>query len=611
MASDVGPAVGDERYVPIRDYAAIGDGRTVALVSRGGSVDWLCLPDLDSPSVFGALLDSRRGGRFELAPEAPFEVERRYVDASNVLLTTFRTADGAVRVTDAMTIPGAELAPGRELVRRVEGLAGSVPMRWRLTPRLGYASWPTRVERRSGVPVVTARGDAIAVCAWSAGQPEVTADAIAGRVVVEQGRTALLALSAAHDEPLVLPARVDVERRLSETTAFWRRWAGRTQHDGPWREAVVRSALALKLLFHAPSGAIAAAATTSLPEAIGGERNWDYRYSWVRDSFFTLQALQRLSCVPESEAFLWWLLHASQLTSPELRVLYRLDGGAKVPERILRLAGYRGSAPVRVGNEAVRQRQLDVYGDLFETMWLHVGYGHRLDRETARRLARSADLVARTWELPDSGIWEVRSVPRHFTHSKVMCWAALDRAQALARDGHLPARSAGRWRAQADAARRFVDERCWSEAKQSYVRFAGGEELDASLLFTALVGFGEPPGERVRAPGERVRATVDAVRRELANGPLVHRYLGEDGLAGREGAFLACSFWLVEALARTGRVERAGELLDELVALANDVGLYAEEIDPQSGEFLGNFPQALVHLALINAAVVVSGEMAA
>jgi len=586
-------------YAPIRDYAAIGDGRTVALVSRDGAVDWLCLPDLDSPSVFGALLDSRRGGSFELAPEGPFEADRCYAGESNVLVTTFRTAAGSVRVTDAMTVSSTGLTPGRELVRRVEGLSGRVPMRWRLEPRFGYGAWTTRIECRGELAVVSSRADALAVCAWTGERLEVDSESVGGRLVAEPGRSQLVALAAAHQEPLVLPGRADVERRLDETIAFWQGWARGRRYEGPWRQAVVRSALALKLLIHAPSGAIAAAATTSLPETLGGVRNWDYRYSWVRDAFFTLEALQRLGCLPESEAFLWWLLQASQLTHPELLVLYRLDGGAKARERTLPFAGYRGSAPARVGNEAVHQLQLDLYGDLFQALALYAGSGRRFDRETARRLARTADLVADSWQQPDSGIWEVRSAPQHFTHSKVMCWAALTTARRLADDGRLPDRAATRWQDQAGAIRRFVDGRCWSEGKRSYVRSAGSEELDASLLFTALVGF-------AGAGDARVSGTVDAVRRELGSGPLLHRYHGEDGLPGQEGAFVACSFWLVEALARTARLEQAATLLDELVALANDVGLYAEEIDPSSGEFLGNFPQALVHLALINAAVAIA-----
>jgi GH15 family glucan-1,4-alpha-glucosidase len=583
-------------YVPLGDYAAIGDGRTVALVARDGSIDWLCLPDLDSPSVFAAVLDAERGGRFELQPTVPAQTSRRYLPDTNVLETTFTTDRGIVRVTDAMTLPSDDLGPTRELVRWVDCLSGRVPMRWRITPAFGYGEAPWRLERRGRIPVAVSGPDALAVCSWDAGEPRLDDAAISGHFEAATSTPALIALCAAHQEPLIFPARDHVERRLRATTGHWRRWAAGRSYDGPWHDAVIRSALALKLLFHAPSGAIAAAATASLPEDIGGERNWDYRFSWIRDSAFTLEALLHLGCPSEAEAFFWWLLHASQLTRPRLQVLYRLDGGERAPERTLALHGYRGSRPVRVGNGAAAQTQLDIYGDVLQTALIYARAGGRLDRETGRRLAGMADLVCRIWREPDSGIWEVRSDPVHFTHSKMMCWVALDRAVRLSDAGHVPDRRAATWRCEALAIRAFIDEHCWSSHLGSYTRHAGSQDLDASLLLGVLFGFGgEDPG--------RMDATVDAVRRELGRGPLLRRYSGEDGLRGAEGAFLCCSFWLVDALARLGRPEEAIGLMEELLILSNDVGLYAEELDLRTEELLGNMPQGLVHLALINAAV--------
>src|SRR5438093_2630565 len=459
-------------YAPIADYGAVGDGRTVALVARDGTIDWLCLPDLDSPSVFGALLDSERGGRFVLAPESVSGTERRYLPGTNVLETTFTTTTGIVRVTDAMTLPTAGLSPYRELARRIDGLAGDVPVRWRVEPRFGYASAATRIERRAGVPIATAGRDAIAVCSFGAGEATMSDGAIAGDFTSRAGTSSLLVLSAAHQEPLVLPTRRDVEARLKATSSTWRDWSDRREYDGPWRDAVLRSALALKLLVYAPSGAIAAAATTSLPEEIGADRNWDYRYSWPRDSAFTLEALLALGCAPEAYAFFSWLLHASQLTHPRLQVLYRLDGRPEAEERSLSLTGYRRSRPARVGNGAAGQTQLDVYGEVLGAAAKFADFSGGLDRDQGRRLAEIADHICGIWEQPDAGIWELRGEPRHFTQSKMMCAVALDRAGELAERGLLPAKHVERWRRERARIREFVETRCYSDSKASYVRSA-------------------------------------------------------------------------------------------------------------------------------------------
>jgi GH15 family glucan-1,4-alpha-glucosidase len=328
---------------------------------------------------------------------------------------------------------------------------------------------------------------------------------------------------------------------------------------------------------------------------MGGGRNWDYRFAWIRDAAFSLDALMDLGAGAEAHSFFWWLLQASQITHPRLQVLYRLDGGNRAPEETLPLSGYRGSAPVRVGNAAAEQRQLDIYGDLLQMAAIYAGRGHGFDPDTGKRLSEIADLTGRIWREPDLGIWEVRSEPLQFTHSKMMCLVALESACRLAEGGHVPGEHASEWRRQADAVRRFVEERCYSDDKHAYVRFEGAEELDACLLRASIAGYCE--GDE-----ERMIGTIDAVRRELGDGPFLRRYSGEDGLEGEEGAFLACSFWLVEALARAGRTDEAAETMDALLGYANDVGLFAEEIDPATGEFLGNFPQGLSHLALINAA---------
>jgi GH15 family glucan-1,4-alpha-glucosidase len=582
-------------YAPIADYAAVGDGRTVALVARDGSVDWLCLPDLDSPSVFAALLDADNGGRFSLAPTDSFEAERRYVPDTNVLETTFRTARATVRVTDALTIPGSGLEPVRELVRRVECLDGEAQLAWEVEPCFRYATRKARVRAEDGAFVLDAGSDAVALRTWGTGESKAGPEGASGSFGLRGGERALLVLAGTHQEPLVLPGRDDAEGRLDGTVAFWRRWTSELTFEGPWRDEVLRSVLLLKLLVHSPSGAIAAAATTSLPETLGGSRNWDYRFAWVRDSALTLDALLEVGAHDEAHAFFWWLMQASQLTHPKLQTLYELDGGNRAPERTLPLAGYRSSPPVRIGNGAVDQTQLDIYGDLLQMAALYVDQGRDLDRDTAGRFAEIAELVCSVWVEPDYGIWEVRSEPRHFTQSKMMCCVGLERACKLASAAKLPAERAAHWRHEAAAIRRFVEERCYSAERGAYVRSAEAEELDASVLLAAILGYWS-------GPDERALGTIDAVKRELGQGPFLYRYLGDDGLPGEEGAFLACSFWLVEALARVGRADDAAETMEELLRYANDVGLYAEEIDPETGEFLGNFPQGLTHLALVSAA---------
>jgi GH15 family glucan-1,4-alpha-glucosidase len=585
----------EDGYLPIRDYAAIGDGRTVALVGRDGSIDWLCLPNVDSPAVFYRILDADRGGSFQLAPTEPFEVERRYEQESNVLETTFHLSSGELRVTDAMTLaPGETLVPQRELVRRAECLEGSVRVAWSLEPRFRFGERPTRFERRGSRVLAVSGGDALALGAWGAGEPRLQESRVGGEFQLDAGETALFSATVAHHEPAFLPGRADTEDRLRHTQEFWPEWAGRARYDGPWRDAVVRSALVLKLLVFAQSGAVVAAPTTSLPEWIGGGRNWDYRFTWLRDATYTLDSLQTLGYEDEAHAFFWWLMHATRLTAPRLHVLYRTDGGVEADEETLDLPGYRGSRPVRTGNGAAMQVQLDVYGDVMHAIWLHATEHGDLGGETGRNVAKIADYVAENWREPDSGIWEVRSEPTQFTHSKAMCWVALDRACRLAEAGFAPDRSE-RWRSEADEIRAFVDKRCWDDERSSYVRGSDLRELDASLLTLALMQY-EP------SESPRLRGTIEAIREELADGPLVARYRGEDGLEGDEGYFLTCSFWLADALARIGEVEDAARLMDELVALANDVGLYAEEVENRDGAFLGNFPQGLVHLALIGAA---------
>jgi len=548
-------------YAPIGDYALIGDGRTVALVAADGAIDWLALPTIASPPTLGALLDAEDGGSFRVAPAGEFTVERRYLPETNVLETTFHTSTGTLRLTDAFTNDDGELLPWIELVRSAECVSGEIELEWKLThqdpPEGGRLELRTWGERR-----------------------------------LRKGDTALFALLFVDSGSMPAPKREDVERRLQATCEWWHRWVARHDYEGPWHDEVVRSAFTLRLLTHTPTGAVLAAPTTSLPEKIGGDRNWDYRFSWVRDSAFALDALLRIGRLELVQSALHWLLAAAARTHPRLNVLYELDGEMPRECTDVDLPGYRGSRPVRAGNSAASQIQLGCYGDLLETVWLYVQEGHSLGPEVGRRMAEVASYVCRIWENEDSGIWELDDL-RQYTISKMGCWTALDRAVRMAERNAIPGEDAPVWKRERERIRAFVETRCWSERRGSYTFYAGTDDFDASVLLAARSGFADPKGERMAG-------TIEAIRGELAaGGPLLYRYSGAQRL---EGAFLACSFWLVQALARAERLDEATELMDELVARANDLGLFAEELDPETGEQLGNFPQALTHLALIDAA---------
>jgi GH15 family glucan-1,4-alpha-glucosidase len=548
-----------------------------------------------SPTALAALLDPDRGGRFALRPTGKFDAERRYLERSNVLDTTYTTRDGVVRVVESLNLHGGGQLPWRELARRVECLSGSVELEWELEVRPDWGRADVRIEYRKGVLVFEGGGLEVAIHAWDAGTPQVSADRVAATFALEAGRTALLALVATHDQPIPIPKRDEVERRLDDTVAVWHNWLQNWEYDGPWGDALARSALALKLLAVEPSGSLLAAATTSLPERIGDDRNYDYRYMWVRDAAFTIDALMRLGLPEQVHESFCCLLRAVKTTAPDLRPFYSAEGHAATRCDELPLRGYRDSRPVRYGNAAAEQLQLGSWGDLVETVDLYLQAGNALDDATANVIARCLDRLAIAWPDEDSGIWEL---PEHrsYTASNFSAWMAFDRGCRLARGGHLPDAHVERWHAERDRVRAYIEERCWSDELRAYVEHEDADTLDAAVLRASRMGWDTV------AP-ERLHATEDAVRERLdAGGGLLWRRTGN---VEQEGAFVACSYWLVEALARRGDVDDAAALFERLLGYANDVGLLSEEVDPSSGDLLGNFPQGLSHLSMINAATTI------
>ncbi|MGQ0576987.1 MAG: glycoside hydrolase family 15 protein [Pseudonocardia sp.] len=599
---------------PIAEYALLSDRHTAALVSRAGSVDWLCLPRFDAPAMFARLLDPR-AGHFTIRPADPAASgTRRYVDDTLACETTFTTAEGTLVLTDALaTGPSADphalgAAAPRLLVRALECPAGRVEVDVELVARPEYGLVEPLVSAVPGG--VVARGGADVLLLSCPAPLRIAGGAATGQIVLEAGDRIVLGLqhrTTSEPYPAALPP-AELDAALRDTIDAWRGWSRRHQgYDGPWRELVHHSGRVLQGLSYQPTGAVVAAATTSLPEEVGGERNWDYRYSWVRDASFTLEALWVAACPDEAHQFFDYLAASSAgqaRSGADLQIMFGIGGEHDLSERELpHLSGWRDSRPVRVGNGAWNQRQIDVYGEL-------LGSAHRLVEQlnpdhpgaTAWRefLVACADTAARRWTETDQGIWEVRGEPRHFLYSKLMCWVALDRAIAMAGILRATGRVAG-WRAAADEIRTTILREGWSDEAKAFTQSFGSTDLDASNLMIGLVGL-------LPADDPRVLATIDATAERLTDSRgLVYRYRtaagdNADGLAGEEGTFLLCTFWLAQALAAAGRVSRAREVFERAVAFVNDVGLLAEEVDPASGELLGNFPQAFSHIGLVNAA---------
>jgi alpha,alpha-trehalase len=592
--------VSDSQYPPISDYALLSDCHSGALVSKDGSIDWCAFHRFEARPVFARILDWGKGGFFRVAPADEYEVTRQYLLNTNVLETRFKTSNGVITVTDCLVVRVEEGHPDHRLIRRVQCHEGEVPVKVKFEPRFDYGLTEPRVEVL-GEDLAIAYGGPDALVLQTE-LPIGTADVSAcdAARTLKEGDDALVALTWQLPQELE-PERLPRERILGElegTIGYWQAWTERCTYHGPYRDEVVRSALVLKGLTNSPTGAIVAAATTSLPEDIGGERNWDYRYSWLRDSALTLNALFSLGYTEEAHGYMTWLKRTTAGTAKALQIMYGAGGERFLPEIELgHLEGYRGSRPVRIGNAAAAQFQLDVFGELLDAAWHYRRNGGEIDDVFWDFLSRVGGAVLDRWQEPDQGIWEIRGEPRHFFYSKVMAWVALDRLLKLAdldeRQGDLEGWSKGR-----DEIRELVERDGVDPETNAFLQsFGDGGKLDASNLMIPIVGF-------VDFDDPRAKATANGIADDLSAKGFVYRYVtdGMDGLSGDEATFAICSFWLVECLARAGEIDRARELFERLISFCNDLGLLAEEIDPHSGEIVGNFPQAFSHLGLIQAA---------
>jgi GH15 family glucan-1,4-alpha-glucosidase len=602
-----------EAYPPIADYALLSDCQSVALVSRDGSVDWCCLPRVDHGSVFGRLLDWKKGGFCSIEPQdGASNTFRRYLDDTLVLETLFQTEGGEARLLDCFVINVKdEQAPYHQLLRIVEGTRGHVKLRLQVVPRFDYGDVSPWL-RYHGRRVYSATGGDYALVL--SGDPELVASGdhdLEAAFSVRAGER--VRVSIRYVQPHLLdmePPRPfepsEVDSRLEETLDWWRRWSSQASLEGPDAPGVVRSSLVLKALTNAITGAIAAAATTSLPESFGGDRNWDYRYSWVRDSFFSVRSLTDVGFEFEADEFRRFIQRSAAGRAKDLHIMYGVGSERRLTEVILhRLEGYRSARPVRVGNGASEQQQLDVYGSLVELSWQWHLRGNSPDDDYWRFLLDLIDMAAERWREPDRGIWEIRGEPQHFVHSKVMCWSALNRGIALSQRCMRWA-PMERWKKVRDEIRDAVEGEGYDQERGVFVQAFGSKVLDAALLLLPSFDF-------VAHEDERMIRTVDAIREELDQDGLLLRYRPSrelDGLEGDEGAFLACSFWLAECLARQGRIGEARAVFDEAHATSNDLGLFSEEYDTKMGEMLGNFPQGLTHLSHIAAAVALAEQHA-
>jgi GH15 family glucan-1,4-alpha-glucosidase len=591
-------------YKPIENYGVIGNFHTVALVGMDGSIDWCCLPHFDSPSVFGAILDAKKGGHFRVAATGEFRPRQFYLPDTNILLTRFMSPDGVGEVMDFMPIEEntTDDISDHHLYRMVRCVRGSVRFSLECFPAFFYGTKPHQTFQKKGCVIFQSDGMELAL--HSPKPLKIVERGVAGEFTLQAGEAVTFILQHLPGNGMSDAgyAPEPGEQAFDRTSRYWQHWVSRMQYHGRWREIVTRSALVLKMLTYAPTGAIVAAPTTSLPESLGGVRNWDYRYTWIRDSSFTLYALLRLGYTEEATAFMDWLQKRMKKISKEgtLQIVYGLHGEDELTERTLdHWEGYMGTRPVRIGNGAYTQPQLDIYGELMDSVYLYDKYGSPISYDLWQHLRRMLNRVCEDWKLKDKGIWEVRSGPQHFVYSKVMCWVALDRGLRLARHRSFPAEW-DLWEKNRDAIYEEVMTKGWDAQQQAFVQYYGTQAMDASALIMPLVKFLSPTDPRMISTLKRIRET-------LVSDSLVHRYerdrgAGHQGTHGPEGTFSMCTFWYAEALARAGEVEEARWIFEKMLGYGNHLGLFAEEVGP-SGQQLGNYPQAFTHLGLISAAI--------
>ncbi len=590
-------------YLPIEDYGVIGDLYTVALIGKNGSIDWCCLPVFDSPSVFGAILDTAKGGFFRIAPveTAGMDLKQMYLPNTNILITRFLTAEGVSEITDFMPIKHSGSALSKHhLIRAVHVVNGSHTFEIDCRPAFNYARDAHTVQLSNEGAAFRSESLDLALSS-SISLEEDGQGGVHARFTLREGEWAYFFLESESNHALIphQPMQGEYQDSFVNTQRYWHDWISQCHYQGRWREMVQRSALVLKLLTYAPTGAIVAAPTTSLPEGIGGVRNWDYRFTWFRDAAFTLNSLLILGFTQEAEAFMAWIEgRVEELEDGgSLQPMYTIHGGHDMTEIVLdHLEGYRQSRPVRIGNAAYTQKQLDIYGEVMDALFIYDHFQESISHKGWTHVCKLLEWLSNNWQSTDEGIWEVRGGDQHFVHSRVMSWVAFDRALRIARERGLPAPE-DQWIATRAQIYHEIMDKGWSEEKQSFVQYYGGDAVDASALLISLTRL-------TTGADPRMLATIDRIQRELSRPPHVYRYnieaAASDGLPGEEGTFSICSFWLVEALARAGRVEEAELALEQMLTYANHVGLYAEEIGTH-GEALGNFPQAFTHLSLIEA----------